>query len=439
MPEIRIDLELRLSIPDKELNVNSLVFVLKENMANIAFKILEALLHGIEERAISEMQRSWPGRYVRNGHERNWRQFRTSFGLFRYRFAQLYDRVEQKTVCPLKKACGIVAYQRILEESLEPAVGLAVHLSYRRSAKEIERIKGSSIGKSSLHRGLQEFSQLQCRWPNMKKVPYRFLMVDGTGVTIQDGMGHTVGKTQMRWALASRGERSPFEPVGLWVNTNWASIEQDLKARLDYGKLEVLFSDGGSGIQENLLEEGMVHQRCIWHGKRDFPYLLYADGLKKPQQQPFREKLDAIPAMRLDKAQLEELKPEDLPKVKELADITKQAFRELIRMLDPAQYPKARVYIENLSEHLCTFFDWWIEHKQWIPITTNAVETAFSQVKNRIKRIGRRWTEKGLINWLMVTMKKIFFHHTWENLWRQYLNLNLGLKLIQIKSTYQWV
>ena len=48
MAEIRIDLELRLSIPDKELNVNSLVFALKKNMAHIFFNILEALLHGIE-------------------------------------------------------------------------------------------------------------------------------------------------------------------------------------------------------------------------------------------------------------------------------------------------------------------------------------------------------------------------------------------------------
>lgn len=143
--------------------------------------------------------------------------------------------------------------------------------------------------------------------------------------------------------------------------------------------------------------------------------------------------------MSLDKAQLEQLRPEDVPRVKELADNTRQAFRELIHMLDPSRYPKARTYIENLSEHICTFFDWWIEHRQWIPMTTNAVETAFSLVKNRIKHIGRRWTEKGLIDWLRVTMKKIFFPNTWDNLWKQYLKLNLGLRLITARATYQWI
>lgn len=94
--------------------------------------------------------------------------------------------------------------------------------------------------------------------------------------------------------------------------------------------------------------------------------------------------------MCLGKAQLEQLNSGDLSRVKELVSNTKQAFRELINMLDASRYPKARAYIENLSEYICTFFDWWIEHKQWVPMATNAVETAFSLVKNRIKRICRR-------------------------------------------------
>jgi len=108
-------------------------------------------------------------------------------------------------------------------------------------------------------------------------------------------------------------------------------------------------------------------------------------------------------------------------------------------VLDLTRYRKARYYIENLSEHLCAFFNWWIEHKKWIPITTNAAETAFSQVKNRIKHIGKQWTERGLINWLSVTVKKVLFPHTWQNLWKKYLRLNLGLRVINIKATYQWV
>jgi hypothetical protein len=65
-------------------------------------------------------------------------------------------------------------------------------------------------------------------------------------------------------------------------------------------------------------------QCCLWHGKRDFPFLLYADGLKKASQQPFR----------------------------------------------------------------------------------NAVESAFSRIANRIKRMGKRWSDRGLLERLMLALAK---------------------------------
>ena len=65
------------------------------------------------------------------------------------------------------------------------------------------------------------------------------------------------------------------------MDKDWRFIRKDLGKRLDYEKLEVLFSDGGPGIEQNLLSEGMKPQRCVWHGKRDFPFLLYQDGAKK--------------------------------------------------------------------------------------------------------------------------------------------------------------
>jgi len=148
------------------------------------------------------------------------------------------------------------------------------------------------MAKNSLHRGLQKFSQLQCQWPKLKKVPYRFLMVDGTGVTIQDGMGHTVGRTEMRWALVSLGERRPFEPVGFWVDTHWATIAQDLKARLDNGKLEVLFSDGGPRYTGESSGEGHSPLTLYLAWKGGFSISpLYAVGLKSLNNNHFGRSL----------------------------------------------------------------------------------------------------------------------------------------------------
>ena len=114
------------------------------------------------------------------------------------------------------------------------------------------------------------------------------------------------------------------------------------------------------------------------HGKRDFPYILYLDKLKKPQQRELKDKLKSIPAMRLTRSRLEELTPEDLPRVRQLAEKTKQGFKELIEALPEEKYPAARTYIENLSRSTATFFDVWFANKVWIPLNTNAVESAFS-------------------------------------------------------------
>jgi ABC-type iron transport system FetAB permease component len=50
----------------------------------------------------------------------------------------------------------------------------------------------------------------------------------------------------------------------------------------------------------------------------------------------------------------------------------------------------------------------WLQNGEVIPLTTNAIGNAFSRVNNRIKRVGRRWSETGLLNWLKVTFYKIF-------------------------------
>lgn len=61
----------------------------------------------------------------------------------------------------------------------------------------------------------------------------------------------------MRWAWASEHSSGPFEPIGFWINIDLAQIRKDLEERLDYEKIEILFSDGGPGIEENLLWPGM--------------------------------------------------------------------------------------------------------------------------------------------------------------------------------------
>jgi hypothetical protein len=437
MREIEINLTLKFKIPESDFNVNGLLIGLKESNSQIMLAISKVFLMAIETESIREiLSNDSNGRYASNGHQRA-RTLKTSFGDLPYRFAQVTDKKLNRTLVPLREKLKIPKYKRYLDEMMEPAVGLAVHLSYGRAAKEIGRILNQTSSRWTVWRRLQNFSDC-CGFGDLKEIPYTFLMPDGTKVHLQSQGGRDIGQKELRWAWASTGVGQSFDIVGVWIDTSWETIASDLKDRLNYDKIEVLISDGEIGI-ENLLTEGMRHQRCIFHGKRDFPYILYQDGLKKKDHLPFRNLLESIPAMCASKASLEQLTEEDKDKVKEICERTESNFKELIGMLDPDKYPKARTYIQNLSKTVSTFFNWWIETGKWIPFTSNIIENRFSQVKNRIKRIGRRWSDVGLLKWIMVAIKKLFTPCDWEGFWSQFLNLNRPMILTYIKAEYQWI
>jgi len=69
--------------------------------------------------------------------------------------------------------------------------------------------------------------------------------------------------------------------------------------------------------------------------------------------------------MNLTRSRLEELISEDQPKVKELAEKTKQGFKELIDAPPEEKYPTTTTYIENLSRRAATFFHIWFASKAW--------------------------------------------------------------------------
>jgi hypothetical protein len=435
--EIRLDLHLVFEVPESGLMINGLIGGLKEAAGQIHGKLLESLMQALEERLIDRMVQSDPERYRRNGSQSKPRSLKCTLGTIAYRFAQLRDEHSGRSLTPLVEELGIPAYDHYLEEALEPGIGLSMHVSFRRATSEVGRIGGVSMSHSTVHRRLQELAQSHNPFGPMKERAFRFLLVDGTKVHLQGALGKDLGQVEMRWAMASVGSSSRFEPVGFWIDTEWKEIRKELEERLDYQKLEVLFCDGAMGIEENLLHPGMKPQRCQWHGKREFPYFLYADGFKKAEQQGLVEKLQSIPVMTLTQHDMEKLRPEDRPLVEQMVNKTQQGFEQLLQALDPQVYPRTRTYVENLMAPVTTFLKHWLESGEVIPLTTNAIENAFSRVNNRIKRVGRRWSENGLLNWLKVTFYKIFKPELWPTLWNSEGDFP-KIKLTSLQVSWRW-
>ena len=182
----------------------------------------------------------------------------------------------------------------------------------------------------------------------------------------------------------------------------------------------------------------MKPQRCLWHGRREFPYLLYADEAKKQKQKPFLQKMQSIPVFHFTQLQMEQLRPEDRPQITQIAHQTQKGFEELLEALDPLKYPRARAYIENLMKPITIFLSWWLKKRKILPLTTNALESAFSQVKNRIKRVGRHWSEQGLLNWLKLTFYKVFQSNLWNQIWNHRKKRLPKIRLVSIQVSFIW-
>ena len=438
MSKIKMNLTLTLNIPDQGLNVNGLLQGLNKSSGSIMLTLVNALFIAIEEKTIEELQEKNPNRYQRNGYQRP-RTLRTSFGPMKYRFSKVRDKTKAKNILPLRDKLKIPQYRQYQDESMESAIGLSVHLSYQRSKSEVDRIRGSAASRWTNRSRLFEFSDSQCQFGDMKKIPYRFLMADETKVRLQGFKGKDLGQHPLCWALASTDTNKPFDIVGLWIDQSWADNAKDLQERLDYKKLEVLFSDGDCDMIDALLKPGMRLQRCVLHGKRDFPYILYADNLKKKEQKPFVDFLKSIPVMQFTKADLEKLSDQDKSKIRKAIRKTKESFAELIDRLDPKRYPRARTYISNLSQAVTTFLELWLKNGEWTPFTTNRIENHFSQFKNRIKRIGRRWSDEGLLKWCMVMVCKMFYPNNWDLFWKHYLKINKPVSIVEQYVTFQWL
>ena len=439
MRELEINLVLRFRVPEDGLTVNGILLGLEEQTPEILRSILKTIFKALEERRVNKLMQEDPSRYILNGHQPNARKLITHFGVFRYCMVQMKDTKSGKTIIPLAIELALEPYKQYQAEAMESSIGLAIHLSFARASSEVKRIKGHGPSKSTTYRWFMDLSRTHGGWPPMKGTPYRFLMVDGTGVRLQGRGSKTLGQKEMRWALASQGPLHPFEPIGFWVDKGWDEIRKDLEKRITYNKLEVLFSDGGPGIEENLSAEGMRLQRCLWHGKRDFPIILYQEGLKKGEQQPFKALFGEIPIFDLTKERLEKIDPADYQTIQELVQNTRKGFEQLLEALDSAKYPKARTYLSNLYQHTMTFLDYWLQTRQWLPLNTNAIESAFSRITNRIKQIGKRWSDKGLLHWLMLALRKIFKPEWWTQLWKQYLSINRKLELTRCEANYAWI
>jgi len=428
----QVNITLDLIIHPGEQNINRLIKETEVAAREVGCQMLKAVIGFFEELAIAELE---PGRYRNKGSRM--RTIQTGLGRLEIALRRYKDKVTGEHIFPLKQYINLPSYVRYMPWVMQDAVGLLPQVSFRGSSREVVRIKGESPSKSTIHRRLAESLDPAALFQlDFRKVPYRFLIADGTKIRLQEEdekTGRYSKEGSLRWAYAARGIGERFDLVGMWVNKSWEDCAQDLYQRLNTKRLELLLSDQEQGLKEAFLLPHMRHQPCLWHVKRDLSFMLYGDGLKKAQQEKIKDFFNDIAlAQPLDQAELFQLLGTDKPELETMFKKTSEQIRHLVTLLDALDLKKTKTYVENLASHLLTFLDIIIQKEELIPVWSSMVESKFSLIKNRIRNIGKRWSDEGLLRWLAVAVRKMLPQFSWDKIWEKVLGpCNFELKVTQ--------
>ena len=417
MTVIYISVKFKFTIKKFPVEITEIFMVIKQILIEVGKTLAKELIKRLENIILEELK----GKGCKY-HDRQERTLKGCLGPIVFNLLRLEQAGEYfYAIC---RKINIPAYVRYTKDCFETALGLLPHLSYRRSSTEAVRIEDSGPGKNALHRYVKQIA------PNLRIHPvkdakgYEYLVVDATGAKFQepfrqDGILHVnTYSGEIRAVYAGKTPKGPYKVIGRWTNRqSWEEIAVEVYKRITPEYVKFLISDGGPGIEEAFLKSHMKHQRCSVHAWREFKIFLYQDGIKKKKQEKYHEVFNNIPVFRYaNKEVIESLQPEDAPEIKKVISESRKQLLELQNILQSKGYNKASVYIGNLIEPLLTFLREWIKSGESPPATSNIAENRFSLIKNRIARIGRRWSESGLLRWFDLAVHKIFPGYDWNKL-----------------------
>lgn len=449
MMKQEIHIALRFELAIGKVNLNEIVYKLKEVQNPLMLEILKSILMGYDDLISERLSRTdkYPskarkglGRHVRKGDTsdkfcRGRKIIKKGYRSMPRRMSTLFGRLE----LPLKKAeccnCGVLyspllsalqigRYARKEGNFEHEVIEAVIDTNYRRL------IDGRSIDISlgGIH-NIVVGSDIdkKCKEPVSVK-GLSAIMADGTGVKQKKGR-----KGELR-AVIGLTKEGRVEPLGTFTNTEWADIEEDIKKRIkEASPWNIPFIYDGEPGLDTFLAEAAESQRCTWHAPRGVYHALWEDGLKKKESQPATDKIKQLIGIELPEGDYEILKDEDKEQVKSKYEKSKTEIKDLIETFREKGYKHGTAYLENLSERLFTNIELWLKTGVIAPKTTSLLERVFREIGRRLKRIAWGWIDKTVTNLSNMIMIRQYSRDKWEEYWKQKLGIN-GYFHISISS-----
>jgi len=447
--EQEIHITLRFNLAIGKVNLNEIVYRLKELRDPLMLRILGEILRGYDD-LISERlsqtkiypskARKGLGRHVRKGdpegrfcrgrkirkrgYRRRPRRFSTVFGKM-----ELPLRVAECRNCgafysPLLSALKVGRYASKEMNFEHEVIEAVIDTNYRRL------IDGRSIDISlgGIHNIVVGSDIDQTFQGPVSVEDLSAIMADGTGVKQQQGR-----KGELR-AVIGITKGGCVEPLGSFTNTEWPEIERNIKERIKEAEpYNIPFIYDGEPGLDDFLSDVADSQRCTWHGPRGLYHSLWQDGLKKKDSKPETDKIKQLIGIELPKGDFEILKEEDKEQVKTKYESSKLEIKELIETFREKGYKHGASYLENLSDRLFTNIELWLRTGIIAPKTTSLLERVFREIGRRLKRIAWGWSDKAVTNISKMIMIRQYSRDKWEQYWKEKLGIK-GYFNIEIHS-----
>lgn len=447
--EREIDIKLRLNLVTGKVNLNEIVYKLKEISDTIVLEVLKKILMSYDDLIVERLSktkdytnedREGLGRHIsksdpegrlcrgRKVHKRGYRQkprnISTVFGLLKIPL-----RVVECCMCgarysPLLTALDIKPYSRKERNFEYEVIESVIDTNYRRliDGRSID-ISLGGIHNIVVGSGIGELFQETTPTGELSAI-----MADGTGVKQKGGK-----KGELR-AVIGITKSGRVKPLGCFVNTSWRDIEQSIKRRIketEQYKIPFVY-DGEPGL-DDFLADVAESQRCTWHASRGLYYSLWQDGVKKKESQPHMDKIKQLIGVELPEGDFEILKEEDKARVRDKYERSKADIQELIKVFHTKGYKHGATYLEKLSSRLFTNIELWLQTGVIAPKATSLLERVFREIGRRLKKIAWGWSDSAVTNISKMIMIRQYSRDQWEKYWKKKLGIR-GYFHIQIVS-----
>ena len=445
---ISISLQFGLSIGN--VNLNEIVYLLKEIRDPLMLKILEAILKSYDDLISERLSKTkiYPskarkglGQHIRKGdpedrfcrgrkvRKRGYRKYLRKISTA---FGDLNVPIRTVACCRcgarhslLLSAFKIDRYARKETNFEHEVIESVIYTNYRRL------IDGRSIDISlgGIHNIVVGNDTDKTFQESVSVEDLSGIVADGTGVKQHKGR-----KGELRKVIGIT-KAGRVKPLGCFTNTTWPEIESIIRERIkESGSHNIPFVYDGEPGLDDFLANVAEFQRCTRHGSRGLYHALWEDGLKKKDSQPETDKIKQLIGIELPEGDFEILKEEDKDPVRSKYESSKTAIKELIHTFYEKGYRHGASYLEKLSGQLFANIEIWLETGVIAPKTTSLLERVFREIGRRLKRIAWEWSDTAVTNISKMIMIRQYSRDKWEQYWKEKLGIK-GYFNIRIEST----